>query len=108
MRKSRFTDERMVAVLRQGLPSCLFPMCYGPEFISRALLKWIVDQGLETALIDPGKPWQNGAGESLYGKFRDACLSLERFRSRAVAEIVIEQWRQHDNEVRPHSRALSF
>ena len=26
----------------------------GPEFVSRALLKWIVDQGIETALIDPG------------------------------------------------------
>ena len=36
----------------------------GPEFVSRALLKWIVDQGIETALIDPGKPWQNGTTES--------------------------------------------
>jgi putative transposase len=26
----------------------------GPEFVSRALLKWIVDLGIETALIDPG------------------------------------------------------
>jgi putative transposase len=26
----------------------------GPEFVSRALLKWIVDQGIGTALIDPG------------------------------------------------------
>jgi len=33
----------------------------GPEFVSRALLKWIVDHGIDTALIDPGKPWQNGA-----------------------------------------------
>ena len=38
------------------------------EFVSRALLKWIVDQG---ALIDPAKPWQNGATESFNGKFRD-------------------------------------
>jgi transposase InsO family protein len=51
-----------------------FPMCYGPEFVSRALLKWIADQGIETALIDPGKPWQNGMGESFNGKFRDECL----------------------------------
>ena len=27
----------------------------GPEFVARALLKWIIDQGIETALIDPGK-----------------------------------------------------
>jgi putative transposase len=54
-------------------------------------------------LIDPGKPWQNGAGESFNGKFRDECLSLEWFRSRAEAKVVIETWRRHYNEVRPHS-----
>ena len=75
----------------------------GPEFVSRALLTWIVDQGIETALIDPGKPWQNGATESFNGKFRDECLSLEWFRSRAEAKVVIETWRRHYNEVRPHS-----
>jgi putative transposase len=75
----------------------------GPEFVSRALLTWILDQGIATALIDPGKPWQNGTGESLNGKFRDECLSLEWFRSRAEAKVVIETWRRHYNEVRPHS-----
>ena len=75
----------------------------GPEFVSRALLAWITAQGIETALIDPGKPWQNGAGESFNGKFRDECLSLEWFRSRAEAKAVIESWRRHYNEVRPHS-----
>ena len=75
----------------------------GPEFVSRALLKWIVDQGIDTALIEPGKPWQNGVNESFNGKFRDECLSLEWFRSRAEAKIVIENWRRHYNTVRPHS-----
>jgi putative transposase len=75
----------------------------GPEFVSRALLQWIVGQGIGTALIDPGKPWQNGATESFNGKFRDECLSLEWFRSRAEATVVIETWRRHFNEVRPHS-----
>ena len=75
----------------------------GPEFVSRALLKWIVDQGIATALIDPGKPWQNGATESFNGKFRDECLSLEWFRSRIEAKVLIEAWRKHFNTVRPHS-----
>ena len=65
--------------------------------------KWIVDQGIETALIDPGKPWQNGTTESFNGKFRDECLSLEWFRSRDEAKVLIETWRRHFNEVRPHS-----
>ena len=63
----------------------------GPEFVSRALLTWIVEQGIDTALIDPGKPWQNANGESFNGKFRDECLSLEWFRSRAEAKVVIER-----------------
>jgi len=75
----------------------------GPEFISRAILAWIVEQGIATALIDPGKPWQNGVNESFNGKFRDECLSLEWFRSRHEAKVVIERWRRHYNEVRPHS-----
>jgi putative transposase len=75
----------------------------GPEFVSRALLTWITGHGIDTALIDPGKPWQNGATESFNGKFRDECLSLEWFRSRAEATVVIETWRRHYNEVRPHS-----
>jgi putative transposase len=54
-------------------------------------------------LIDPGKPWQNGTTESFNGKFRDECLSLEWFRSRAEAKVVIESWRRHYNAVRPHS-----
>src|SRR5262245_44003496 len=55
------------------------------------------------ALIDPGKPWQNGVTESFNGKFRDECLSLEWFRSRAEAKVIIETWRRHYNAVRPHS-----
>ena len=75
----------------------------GPEFVSKALLSWIVTQGIGTALIEPGKPWQNGVAESFNGKFRDECLSLEWFRSRAEAKVLIEEWRRHFNEVRPHS-----
>ena len=54
-------------------------------------------------MIDPGKPWQNGTSESFNGKFRDECLSLEWFRSRGEAKVLIEAWRQHFNVVRPHS-----
>jgi putative transposase len=75
----------------------------GPEFVSTALLSWIIAQGIGTALIEPGKPWQNGVAESFNGKFRDECLSLEWFRSRAEAKAVIEAWRRHYNEVCPHS-----
>jgi putative transposase len=78
----------------------------GPEFVSKALLTWMSKAKIETALIEPGKPWQNGADESFNGKFRDECLSLEWFRNRVEAKIVIEGWRRHYNEVRPHSSLM--
>ena len=75
----------------------------GPEFVSRAILEWLEQAGVETAHIDPGKPWQNGANESFNDKFRNECLSLEWFRNRHEARAVIESWRRHYNQVRPHS-----
>jgi putative transposase len=76
----------------------------GPEFVATALLRWLIDEHIETAHIAPGKPWQNGTNESFNGRFRDECLNMEWFRTRAEAAILIEQWRRHYNEVRPHSR----
>ena len=75
----------------------------GPEFVAAAILRWLTDAGIDTALIDPGKPWQNATDESFNGKFRDECLTLHWFRHRLDAKVGIEQWRRHYNEVRPHS-----
>jgi putative transposase len=75
----------------------------GPEFVSRAILGWLTKTGIDTAHIDPGKPWQNGTNESFNDKFRNECLSLEWFRNRTEARLVIDEWRSHYNDVRPHS-----
>jgi len=75
----------------------------GPEFVSRTLRQWTLEQGIESAVIDPGAPWQNGTTESFNGRLRDECLNMEWFRNRTEARIVIEDWRRHYNEVRPHS-----
>lgn len=98
---------RVIEVLSQlislhGAPNIL-RSDNGPEFVSKALLKWAIGQNLDIALIDPGKPWQNGTAESFNGKFRDECLSMEWFRNRVEAKVVIEQWRRHYNYIRPHS-----
>ena len=76
---------------------------HGPEFVARAVLQWLLAAQIETAFIDPGKPWQNGVDESFNGKFRHEHLSLQWFRTRVEATVSIEQWRRHYNEVRPHS-----
>jgi putative transposase len=103
----RIRSPRVIEVLSRLLSARGAPTFLrsdnGPEFVSKALLSWIVAQGIGTALIEPGKPWQNGVTESFNGKFRDECLSLEWFRSRAEAKVIIESWRRHYNAVRPHS-----
>ena len=67
--------------------------------MSRAILQWLHATNIETALIDPGKPWQNGANESFNGKLRDECLSMQWFKNRIDAKILIEDWRQEFNAV---------
>jgi putative transposase len=106
MRQSRFNEEQMVAILREadrgsvaeaarkhkiseqtiytrlvsarGAPRYMrSDNC--PEFVSHAILKWIEDSNIQTALNDPGKPWQNGTDESFNGRLRDECLNQEWF-----------------------------
>lgn len=102
IRSARVIDVLARLICEHGAPRYL-RSDNGPEFVSRAILQWLANESIETALIDPGKPWQNGADESFNGKFRDECLSIEWFRSRAEARVLIETWRRHYNHVRPHS-----
>jgi putative transposase len=75
----------------------------GPEFVAKAVRTWLKGQGTETMYIEPGKPWQNGYGESFNGKLRDECLNVNQFDSLTDARQRIEQWREAYNTVRPHS-----
>ena len=45
----------------------------------------------------------NGCCESFNARFRDDLLNGEIFYSPIEAQINIEEWRRHDNTVRPHS-----
>ena len=102
IRSARVIDVLARLVSTHGAPRHL-RSDNGPEFVSTAVLKWLTDAGIETAHIAPGKPWQNGLDESFNGKFRDECLNMEWFRTRAEAVVLIETWRCHYNTVRPHS-----
>jgi putative transposase len=102
IRSGRVIERLAELVSMHGAPKYL-RSDNGPEFVATAVLRWLTDEGIETAHIAPGKPWQNGIDESFNGRFRDECLSMEYFRNRAEATAVIEAWRRHYNEVRPHS-----
>lgn len=102
IRSTRVIDQLARLVSVHGAPRYL-RSDNGPEFVSTAVMRWLLDANIDAAHIAPGKPWQNGTDESFNGRFRDECLNMEWFRTRHEAVPLIETWRKHYNTVRPHS-----
>jgi putative transposase len=75
----------------------------GPEFVAKAVQEWITAVGAKTAYIAPGSPWENGFIESFNARLRDELLDGEIFYSLREAQVVIESWRRHYNQLRPHA-----
>lgn len=100
-------SERVRQILQRvcfekGIPE-LIRSDNGSEFIGKAVGNWLEKKGIKPLFIEPGKPWQNGKGESFNGKLRDECLSREWFSSVKEAQVMIEKWRKFYNAERPHS-----
>ena len=75
----------------------------GPEFVSKAVKKWLKKSGVETLYIAPGSPWENGYVESFNSRFRDELLNGELFLSIDELRYVADRWRMDYNHYRPHS-----
>ena len=75
----------------------------GSEFTVLLVRKWLDKLKVKTFFIEPGSPWENGYNESFNGKFRDELLNGEIFYTLKEAQILIEQWRNLCNTIRPHS-----
>jgi putative transposase len=102
-RMARHLDEIAGA---RGLPKRIV-MDNGPEMTSKAMFMWSQKTGVKLHFIQPGKPTQNAFVESFNGRFRDGCLNQQWFRTLADARSIIGSWREHYNQVRPHS-ALNY
>ena len=74
----------------------------GPEFVANLMRDWLENEGIKTLYIDPGSPWQNGYVESFHDKFRRECLGREMFYTLSESRVVIGDWRQKFNRIRPH------
>jgi transposase InsO family protein len=106
--RRHYTGEDVVETLKElfalrGRPRCL-RSDNGPEFVSKAVKKWLRTSRVKTRFVAPGSPWENGYIESFNGKLRDECLNGELFLSRAEAQYVVNRWRMDYNHHRPHSR----
>lgn len=71
IRCNRVIDVLAKLVSVHGAPRYL-RSDYGPEFVSLAVLKWHCSANIDTAHIDPGKPWQNGSNDAFNSTIRDA------------------------------------
>ena len=95
-------DTLSTLFITEGVPNYI-RSDNGSEFTAKTLREWIGSLGVKTAYIEPGSPWENGYNESFNGKLRDELLNGEIFYNLKEAQVLIEQWRRHYNEVRPHS-----
>jgi putative transposase len=75
----------------------------GPEFIAKAIQRWLTQAGVETLYVEPGSPWENGYAESFHSRLRDELLNREEFANLMEARHLADAWRLEYNHRRPHS-----
>jgi putative transposase len=101
------TAHDVVALLQQlvrqhGAPEFL-RSDNGPEFVAKAVRRWLNEEGIACDLIEPASPWQNAYSESFNSRFRDELLNREIFTSLVEARVLIEDHRHFYNTERRHS-----
>ncbi|MBE7244225.1 MAG: transposase family protein [Actinomycetospora chiangmaiensis] len=113
MRKSRFGEEPILAVLREPdagvkivaerrLPAMVVSD-NGTELTSTAVLRWAQERGVAWHSIASGKPMRNAFVESFNGRLRDECLKGHVFGTSIEARRIIESWKTDSHTGRPHT-----
>ena len=130
MKRSRFSAEQIIAILREheagliadtslsgqrvvreldriiadsGKPKMVISD-NGTEFTSNAILGWAEERRVEWRYIAPGKPMQNGFTESFNGRLRDELHNEILFSRLDQARMALAIWRADYNSSRPHSQ----
>lgn len=102
LKSEQVLEVLSVLFVREGIPDYI-RSDNGAEFTATEVRQWLAQVGVKTAYITPGSPWENGFNERFNGSLRDELLNGEIFYTLMEARTLIEQWRCHYNEVRPHS-----
>jgi putative transposase len=79
----------------------------GPEFIAKAVKRWLGSSGVKTLYIEPGSPWENAYSETFISRLGDELLKREVFTSLLEAKVLVKEYRNHYNQRRLHS-ALGY
>ena len=101
------TSEDVIDTLAElfamrGVP-CHIRSDNGPEFVAKAIQRWLGQLEIEALYIEPGSPWENGYAESFHSRLRDEFLATEEFENLAAARRLTTAWREDYNHHRPHS-----
>lgn len=79
----------------------------GPEFVANAFRSFLEEASVGPLFVEPGAPWQNGFAESFNARLRDELLDRELFGSVVEARAVLQSYKRHYINERPHS-ALGY
>ena len=106
-RSGSFTAQDVIGVLQylfavRGAPQHI-RSDNGPEFVAKAVCRWLERADVKTLFVAKGSPWENGYVESFNGTLRDELLNREIFLSMEEARWVIDRWRLDYNHHRIHS-----
>jgi putative transposase len=74
----------------------------GREFVAQSLADWLKTEQVEQLFIAKGMPQQNAFVERFNGTMRDEVLNGESFRSVLEARVVLAQFVDQYNTLRPH------
>jgi putative transposase len=89
----------------RGTPEKVF-LENGPEFIGKALDRWVYEYKVTLDFSKSGKPADNAFIEPFSGSFRYECLNPHCFLSLKDAIEKIEFCREEYNTSRPHSSLI--
>ncbi len=67
------------AVLKQNTYPKIFHSDRGKEFLNESCINYFQNNGVKISASDPGSPWQNGAIESFWSRFKCDSGDLNRF-----------------------------
>ena len=103
----RMTARDVVAILtwleaKHGAPGAV-RSDNGPEFIARAVQRWLAARKVGPLYIAPGSPWENGYSESFNSRMKAEFADRELFASLMEAKVLGAEYKHYWNQERLHS-----
>jgi putative transposase len=75
----------------------------GPEFIARAVGKWLAARSIGSLYIAPGSPWENGYSGSFNSRMKAEFAHRGIFGSLVEAKVLGAEYQRYWNQERLHS-----